>query len=263
MFKNSAVAVAALVATASLAFAQDPGGAQPGQGAGNAPSAAGGAPGQMNESGGSARDQAPGQTKPAGESARDQAPGQTKPAGESARDQAPGQKKDDGRAGGDKPKTGKDASNDEMKKDGKSARGESKPTGDQKAGAPEKAGDAKDEAASDNRKNADSDGPKNADKDGADKGKSKDKASLSEVPAEKKAEVKTTFSRHRVEPARDIGISINVGVSVPRKVRLYPIPQDIVILVPAYSYYQYFFVDDRIVIVDPDTYEIVEIIIIV
>ena len=36
---------------------------------------------------------------------------------------------------------------------------------------------------------------------------------------------------------------------------------DIVVIVPAYRRYQYFIVGERVCIVDPDTYEIVEIIV--
>ena len=56
--------------------------------------------------------------------------------------------------------------------------------------------------------------------------------------------------------------SINVGVAVPRTVKLYSVPEEVVILVPAYRSYRYFLIDDRICIVDPETFEIVDVIII-
>jgi len=43
-------------------------------------------------------------------------------------------------------------------------------------------------------------------------------------------------------------------------VRLVALPASVIALVPAYRSYQYFAVDDRICIVDPATYEIVEVI---
>jgi hypothetical protein len=71
------------------------------------------------------------------------------------------------------------------------------------------------------------------------------------------------FVRHRDEAVvRDIDVSINVGVAVPRSVRLHRVPADIIAIVPAYRDYEYFIFEDKVVIVDPDTYEIVDIVII-
>ena len=70
-----------------------------------------------------------------------------------------------------------------------------------------------------------------------------------------------SFAKHRGKSA-NVNISVNVGVAVPRTVELYAIPADIVVIVPTYRRYRYFVVGDRVCIVDPATYEIVEIIII-
>ena len=74
--------------------------------------------------------------------------------------------------------------------------------------------------------------------------------------------MQSSFAKHKGKSA-NVNISVNVGVAVPRTVELYAIPEDIIIIVPGYRRYRYFVVGDRICIVDPDTYEIVEIIIIV
>lgn len=118
----------------------------------------------------------------------------------------------------------------------------------------------KSKTAGDNKKDAaaQSDG-KAGDKAGD--GKGKDGGSLTGVTPEQKTKAKSAFSRHRVEPAK-INISVNVGVAIPRDVRLYAVPEDIVVLVPAYRKYRYFIVDDRVCIVDPVTFEIVDIIVI-
>ena len=58
----------------------------------------------------------------------------------------------------------------------------------------------------------------------------------------------------------DVNFSINVGTRVPRSVHLVALPASVIALAPAYRSYQYFAVDDRICIVDPATYEIVEVI---
>jgi hypothetical protein len=83
------------------------------------------------------------------------------------------------------------------------------------------------------------------------------------VTSEQKTKVKSVFSRHHVEPPRNLNVSVNVGVRLPHSVRLYPIPVDIIEIVPDYRGYDYIMLDDdRVAIVDPDTFEVVDIIII-
>jgi len=49
-------------------------------------------------------------------------------------------------------------------------------------------------------------------------------------------------------------------VRIPHSVQLFALPADIVSLVPAFRDYEYILVGDEIVIVDPATYEIVDVI---
>jgi hypothetical protein len=119
----------------------------------------------------------------------------------------------------------------------------------------------RDRASKDTRKDgkkqaADKDRSKQA---GKDKG-GKDR--VANLTQEQRTKVKSSFARHRGK-STNVNISVNVGVAVPRSVQLYAVPEDIVVIVPEYRRYRYFVVDDRICIVDPDTYEIVEIIILV
>ena len=88
------------------------------------------------------------------------------------------------------------------------------------------------------------------------------KGSLTEVSPEQKSKVRAAFSRHRVAPVQNLGISVNVGAVVPRTIKFHRVPREIVILAPAYEYYLYFLIGDQICIVDPETYEIVDIIVI-
>ena len=73
--------------------------------------------------------------------------------------------------------------------------------------------------------------------------------------------MQSSFAKHKRQSV-NVNFTVNVGVAVPRTVQLYAIPDDIFIVVPAYRRYRYFVVDNRICIVDPNSYEIVEIIII-
>ena len=62
---------------------------------------------------------------------------------------------------------------------------------------------------------------------------------------------------------RDLDVAVNVGVVIPHSVHVYPVPIDIVTIVPDYRGYMYFMIDDnRVAIVDPDTYEVVDVIVI-
>lgn len=219
------ISAAALLLASTAAVAQNAGKNEGGAPTGNAGGAVN-APRGNSDNAPSARENAPGQMKGDGESARDNAPGQMKGDRESARDEAPGQKNDSKSARDDAPgQKSRDAKNDgdTSRNDGSSSGASEGSAGSSKAG----------------------------------QGKN-----LAEIPTEKKTQVRSAFSKHRVEPARDLKITVNVGVSVPRSVRLYSVPQDIVVIYPAYSSYRYFIVDDRICIVDPVTFEIVEVIVI-
>ncbi len=57
-----------------------------------------------------------------------------------------------------------------------------------------------------------------------------------------------------------VNITINVGTRVPRSVHLAKLPADVIEIVPQYRSYEYFVTEDRICIVEPSTYEIVEVI---
>ena len=60
----------------------------------------------------------------------------------------------------------------------------------------------------------------------------------------------------RVERSK-INVTLTVGVRVPRTIRFYPVPREIIRLVPAYRGYLYFVLDDgTIILVDPRTYEV-------
>ncbi len=94
-------------------------------------------------------------------------------------------------------------------------------------------------------------------------GKAGPRGSLTNISPEQKSRVRSAFVSHRVAPARDIGVAVNVGVVVPRSIRVYPVPEDIVTIVPDYSGYEYFMIDDaHVAIVDPETLAVVDIIVV-
>jgi Protein of unknown function (DUF1236) len=78
---------------------------------------------------------------------------------------------------------------------------------------------------------------------------------------EKRTNVNQTILRDRnVNRINTVNFSINVGTRVPRSVRLVALPTSVIEIVPEYRSYRYFVVDDQICIVEPSTYEIVEVI---
>jgi hypothetical protein len=58
----------------------------------------------------------------------------------------------------------------------------------------------------------------------------------------------------------NVDFSISVGTRVPRSVHFVTLPDEIVRIVPQYRGFEYFLVEDEIVIVDPLTLEIVAVI---
>jgi hypothetical protein len=56
------------------------------------------------------------------------------------------------------------------------------------------------------------------------------------------------------------GVELRVGARIPRSVRVYEVPDTVVTEVPAIRRYRYMHVNDQLVLVDPETSEVVEII---
>ena len=68
------------------------------------------------------------------------------------------------------------------------------------------------------------------------------------------------FRQDRVEKTR-VNVSVNIGTTIPRSIRLHTLPVTIVELVPVYRGYSYIVVEDEtIYIVDPRTYVVVDVI---
>ncbi|MFU0505188.1 DUF1236 domain-containing protein [Pseudaminobacter sp. NGMCC 1.201702] len=87
-------------------------------------------------------------------------------------------------------------------------------------------------------------------------------ASEVNVTVEQKTEIRQVITEADVEPVPSVDFEVNVGTAVPQTITLHPLPPRIVELVPAYQGYVYFLLaDGRIIIVDPDSHEIVLIIV--
>ena len=93
-------------------------------------------------------------------------------------------------------------------------------------------------------------------------GRSGGRGSITSVTTEQKTRIRSVFTRHHVEPARNLNVAVNVGVRLPHSVHLYPVPSDVIEIVPEYRDYDYIMLsDNRIAIIDPDTFEVVDVIV--
>jgi hypothetical protein len=66
-----------------------------------------------------------------------------------------------------------------------------------------------------------------------------------------------TIVRERVNPAQPT-VEYRVGTRVPESVQLYSVPQEIAVEVPAIRSYRYMVVNNRVVLIDPATSEVVD-----
>ena len=66
-----------------------------------------------------------------------------------------------------------------------------------------------------------------------------------------------TIVRERMAPAEPT-IEYRVGARVPDRVQLYSVPQEVAVEVPAIRSYKYMVVNNRVVLVDPATSQVVE-----
>ncbi len=82
-----------------------------------------------------------------------------------------------------------------------------------------------------------------------------------ELSSEQKQEAKSAFSEVKVKHV-NIDFDLSIGFAVPRTIVLQPVPARIITLVPAYQGYLFFVTaDGQIVIVAPDTHQIVYVIV--
>ena len=88
--------------------------------------------------------------------------------------------------------------------------------------------------------------------------KSGDRVQLSEQ--QRTSVHETVLKERNVNRVNQVNFSISVGTRVPRSVHLVALPAAVITLVPQYRGYQYFVANDEICIVEPTTYEIVEVI---
>ena len=81
------------------------------------------------------------------------------------------------------------------------------------------------------------------------------------LTSDQRTKITSVIHNQRVESVKNVNFSITVGTRVPREgVRFYPLPAEVVTIYPQWRGYEFIVVNERIVIIDPHSYEIVEII---
>jgi hypothetical protein len=82
-----------------------------------------------------------------------------------------------------------------------------------------------------------------------------------QLSEDQRSQIKTIIGReHGPRLGRNVNFDVHVGTRIPHSVHYTVLPEEIVRIVPQYRGFDYFLVEDEIVIVDPHTLEIVAII---
>jgi hypothetical protein len=78
------------------------------------------------------------------------------------------------------------------------------------------------------------------------------------LSTEQRTKISTVIRSQRVESVDHVNFAVSVGTRVPREgVRFYPLPAEVVTIYPEWRGYQFIRVRDEILVIDPNTYEIV------
>jgi hypothetical protein len=80
------------------------------------------------------------------------------------------------------------------------------------------------------------------------------------LSSEQRTKITTVIKSQHVAPVTNVNFSISVGARVPREVSFHPLPVEIVTIYPEWRGYEFILVNDKIVVVNPRTLEIVDVI---
>jgi hypothetical protein len=80
------------------------------------------------------------------------------------------------------------------------------------------------------------------------------------LSTEQRTKITSVIKSQHVQPATNVNFSISVGARVPRNVGFHPLPAEIVTIYPEWRGYEFFLVNNQIIVVNPRTLEIVDVI---
>jgi hypothetical protein len=79
------------------------------------------------------------------------------------------------------------------------------------------------------------------------------------LSGEQRTKITTVIRGEHVAPVTNVNFPVSVGTRVPREIGFHPLPAEIVTIYPEWRGYEFFLVRDQIVVVDPRTLEIVDV----
>jgi hypothetical protein len=77
------------------------------------------------------------------------------------------------------------------------------------------------------------------------------------LSGEQRTKITTVIRNQHVAPVTNVNFSISVGTRVPRDVSFHPLPEEIVTIYPDWRGYEFILVNGQIVVIDPQSFEIV------
>jgi hypothetical protein len=109
----------------------------------------------------------------------------------------------------------------------------------------------------------DRNGNMNADSKGAAESKSQTVGQAGaggKLSSEQRTKISTVIRGQHVQPVTNVNFAISVGTRVPREMSFHPLPPEVVTYYPEWRGYEFFLVNEQIIVVDPRTFEIVAVI---
>ena len=100
----------------------------------------------------------------------------------------------------------------------------------------------------------------NADTKGGSPGTTGQAGAGAKLSTEQQTKISTVIKQQNVAPVTNVNFSISVGTRVPRDVQFHTLPAEVVTIYPQWRGYRFIRVREEIVIIDPNTFEIVAII---
>jgi hypothetical protein len=77
------------------------------------------------------------------------------------------------------------------------------------------------------------------------------------ISTEQRTKITTVIRSEHVAPLTNVNFNISVGTRIPRDVSYHPLPAEVVTIYPEWRGYNYVLVRDQILVIDPQTFEIV------
>jgi uncharacterized protein DUF1236 len=80
------------------------------------------------------------------------------------------------------------------------------------------------------------------------------------LSTEQRTKITSVIHSSHVTPVTNVNFNISVGTRVPRDIEFHPLPTEVVTIYPEWRGYNFILVRDEIVVIDPNTYEIIAVI---